>query len=970
MTDIKNLDFKQRPNLPELEERVLKYWDEIHAFEKSVSERSADKPFVFYDGPPFATGLPHYGHLLGSIMKDIVPRYWTMKGFRVERKWGWDCHGLPIENIVEKELDLKGGKKGIEDLGIDKFNAACRSAIFRFDAEWEKIIKRIGRWVDFKNSYKTMDVSFMESVWWAFKQLHEKGLVYQGRKVILYCPRCSTPLSNFEIAMDNSYKHVEDNSITIKFKRKNHQNEFILAWTTTPWTLIGNVGLAVAPDKPYVKIKIDEEFFYLAEARLGIIEKPYEVVETLMGADMSGWEYEPLYTYLDIGDKKAHYVAAGDFVSMEDGTGVVHTAAMYGEDDFQLALKLDLPLVDMLDDQGKFLPFVEPLSGVFFKKSEAWVLDDLTKRELLFKQEKFVHSYPHCYRCETPLFYTGIPAWFINIQSIKDQLVANNEPINWVPSHLKAGRFGKGLETAPDWNISRSRYWGTPMPIWEEHITDNQNPKSKKYRVIGSIDELKDWAVDPTRVEGLTDIHREFIDDIEVWVDDAKTIKGTRIAEVFDCWVESGSMPYASEHYPFENQEKFDKRHPAQFISEYIAQTRAWFYTLHVMSVALFGKHTFENALTTGTIMAADGTKMSKSKRNFTDPMLLVDKYGVDALRLYFASSPVMKTAENVNFAEVQVDEIRKKVLVMMWNVLSFYKLYDDDQQDFALPQKAEHVLDQWLISKVEGLTKTVVEAMDSYDVVTASRALMEFVQEFSTWWLRLSRDRLRDNATNQEVLQVFRATLLRWSLLIAPFAPFFAELVYQNIVINGKESIHLELLPQFRADANKPELENRMDLIQHIVSLLHSLRKESGIPARQPLGSWSLDRPFAKILNEEPQLVALIQAEANVKVFTPISQEYAAKTTVKHASDAAKMGVVTAYLDLELSPELEAEGKAREIIRKIMDARKVAQTAHDELVDVELPEWPELFETEIKTKVLAKTLKHGEMLRIIRSQA
>ena len=945
MTDIKNLDFKQRPNLPELEEQVLSYWDEINAFEKSVSERSADKPFVFYDGPPFATGLPHYGHLLGSIMKDIVPRYWTMKGFRVERKWGWDCHGLPIENIVEKELNLKGGKKGIEDLGIDKFNAACRSAIFRFDAEWEKIIRRIGRWVDFKNSYKTMDTSFMESVWWAFKQLHEKGLVYQGRKVILYCPRCSTPLSNFEIAMDNSYKHVEDNSITIKFKRKNHENEFILAWTTTPWTLIGNVGLAVAPDKPYVKIKVGDEFFYLAEARLDIIEKPYEVVETLMGADMAGWEYEPLYTYLDIGDKKAHFVATGDFVSMEDGTGVVHTAAMYGEDDFQLALKLDLPLVDMLDDQGKFMPIVEPLSGVFFKKSEAWVLDDLTKRKLLFRHEKLVHSYPHCYRCETPLYYTGIPAWFINIQSIKDQLVTNNESINWVPSHLKAGRFGKGLETAPDWNISRSRYWGTPMPIWQS--------EDGELRVIGSIDELKDWAVDPKRVEGLTDIHREFIDDIEVWVDDAKTIKGTRIAEVFDCWVESGSMPYASEHYPFENEEKFNKRHPAQFISEYIAQTRAWFYTLHVMSVALFGKHTFENALTTGTIMAADGTKMSKSKRNFTDPMLLVDKYGVDALRLYFASSPVMKTAENVNFSEEQVDEIRKKVLVMMWNMVSFYKLYDNGEQDFELPQGAVHVLDKWLVSKVEGITQTVITAMDSYDVVTASRTLIEFVQEFSTWWLRLSRDRLRDNATNHEALQVFRAALMRWSLLIAPFAPFFAELVYQNLVTNGKESIHLELLPNvssLKSELLHPDLESKTIEVRKAIEKIHAVRKANSIKLRQPLASATITSPVKSPMQN---LLDVLAQEVNVKQVIWKKGE-----------------LLEVVLNTLITPELEAEGKAREIIRKIMDARKVAQTDHDELVDVELPEWPELFEAEIKTKVLAKTLKQGEMLRIIRSQA
>lgn len=959
MSDLKNLDFKQRPSFPELEERVLEYWDQVNAFEKSVQERSEDKPYVFYDGPPFATGLPHYGHLLGSIMKDIVPRYWTMKGFRVERKWGWDCHGLPIENIVEQELGLKGGKKGIEDLGIDKFNAACRAAIFRFDKEWEKIIRRIGRWVDFKNSYKTMDTTFMESVWWAFKQLHEKNLVYEGRKVILYCPRCSTPLSNFEIAMDNSYKDVEDNSVTIKFKRKGTANEYILAWTTTPWTLIGNVGLAVAPDKPYVKIQIGPDFFYLAEARLNVIDEPYEVVETLVGKDMEGWEYEPLYTYLDIGDKKAHYVATGDFVSMDEGTGVVHTAAMYGEDDFQLALKLDLPLVDMLDDQGKFMDFVEPLAGVFYKKAETWVIDDLKERGLMFKHERFVHSYPHCWRCDTPLYYTGIPAWFIKIQSIKDQMIAANEPINWHPQHLKKGRFGKGLETAPDWNISRSRYWGTPIPIWQDQRSKIKDQRSeeggetrKQFRVIGSIEELKTWAVDPKQAENLTDIHREYIDHIEVWVDDARTIKGKRIPEVFDCWVESGSMPYASEHFPFENEDKFKRRQPAQFISEYIAQTRAWFYTLHVMSVALFGKHTFENALTTGTIMAEDGSKMSKSKRNFTDPMVLVDKYGVDALRLYFASSPIMKTAENVNFSEKHVDEIRKKVLNIFWNVVSFYALYDDGKQDFTFPPDPEHVLDKWLVSKTEGLTQTVTQAMDSYDVVTASRALMEFVDELSTWWLRLSRDRLRDPATNEEPLRVFRATLLRWSLLAAPFTPFFTEVVYQNLVKQGKESIHLELLPEtgpLNSDLLHPELEAKTIEVRKAIEKTHALRKAAGIKLRQPLAQITVTSPVASPLQN---LLDVLAQEVNVK------------KVIWNAGET--LGV---ELDTTLTPELKAEGEARELIRTIMDARKAAQTAHDEWVSVELPDWPEQFEAEIKAKVLAKTLKKSEVVRIIRSQ-
>jgi isoleucyl-tRNA synthetase len=936
-----------KPDFPDLEEKVLDYWDQVQAFERSVRERPEDKPFVFYDGPPFATGLPHYGHLLGSIMKDIMPRYWTMKGYRVERVWGWDCHGLPIENIVEKQLNLKHGRKDIEELGIDKFNAACRSAIFTFDAEWEKVIKRIGRWVDFKNSYKTMDTSFMESVWWAFKELYDKDLVYQGRKVILYCPRCSTPLSNFEIAMDNSYKDVEDTSVYVKFKLRDKSNQYILAWTTTPWTLIGNVALAVSPQDTYVKIKYQGEELILAKDRLNIITGEYSILEEFSGKALENLLYEPLFDYLPIGEKKAYYVATADFVSMQEGTGVVHTAAMYGEDDFILAQAIDLPLVDMLDEQGKFLDFVTPLKGVFFKKAEDYVLGQLEAKHLLFKSEKFTHSYPFCYRCDTPLYYTGIPAWFINIQKIKSKLIKQNEYINWHPDHLKQGRFGKGLMTAPDWNISRSRYWGTPMPIWSAPSPDS-NSDQPNYRVIGSIDELKKWAVDPREVENITDLHREYIDGIKVWIDDDKTIKGVRIPEVFDCWVESGSMPYASEHFPFENRDKFTKRHPAQFISEYIAQTRAWFYTLHVMSVALFDTYTFENALTTGTIMAEDGTKMSKSKRNFTDPMLLVDRYGVDSLRLYFASSPVMKTAENVNFSEATVNEIKKKVLNIFWNVYSFYALYDNGEQAFDFPHKPTHVLDRWLVSKVSILSEQVINSMDEYDVVTASRLLMDFVNEFSTWWLRLSRDRLRDNTTNVEALQVFRATLLRWLLLMAPFAPFLSELIYQNLVKQGLGSIHLELLPDLaviQSESRDKKLEQATAEVQKAIEKAHALRKDAMIKLRQPLQQVSVTSTEAK---PEDDLLEVMAQELNVK---QVNWQLGNQLLVE--------------LDTTLTPELIAEGEAREIIRAIQQERKKLKTRLDEEVVVTLPSWPESYEEQIKTKVFAKKLEKGQTFQV-----
>jgi len=935
MSKPNNLTFdkSQQVQFPQMEEEVLKYWDEVDAFNRSVKERPENKPFVFYDGPPFATGLPHYGHLLGSVMKDIVPRYWTMKGFRVERVWGWDCHGLPIENIIEKELDLKGGKKGIEALGIGNFNAACRSAILRFDAEWEKVIRRIGRWVDFKNSYKTMDFTYMESVWWAFKQLFDKGLVYQGRKVILYCPRCSTPLSNFEIAMDNSYQEVEDHSVVVKFPVKGRENEFFLAWTTTPWTLIGNVGLAVNPKAVYVKVKQGQDFFYLAKERLSIIKGDYEVIEELVGEKLAGMEYKRLYDFLPVGETKAFYITVADFVTLEDGTGIVHTAAMYGEDDYQLALKYGLPLVDMLDDQGKFLDFVTPLSGQFYKKSESWIVTDLSQKGLMYEAGKVLHSYPFCYRCSTPLYYNAVPAWFIDIQKLKPDLVKNNDSINWYPKHLKLGRFGKGLETAPDWNISRSRYWGTPMPIWVGDST-------KKIRVIGSVDELKQWAVNPGEVESLTDLHREYVDSIKVWVDDAKTETGTKVPEVFDCWVESGSMSFAAEHYPFEHKEKFEARFPAQYIVEYIAQTRAWFYTLHVMSSALFGKPAFENALTTGTIMAEDGTKMSKSKKNYPDPMEIINQYGVDALRLYFASSPLMKTAQNVNFNRDTINDIRKKVLNILWNVVSFYRLYNQGVQDGSFPQNPSHVLDRWLISRMEALTQDVTKAMDKYDVVTASRSLMDVVNDISTWYLRLSRDRMRQG--NQESLKTLHAALMRWTYLIAPFAPFIAEFIYHNLGDNRSDSIHLDPWPQANDSAINPKLESEMDLIRQVVEKAHALRKEAGVKLRQPLAVMTVTAPS----EVHPKLLSLIESEVNVK-----------KVMWSEGEN------ISVSLDTSLTPELLAEGEARELIRKIQDERKKVGTKIDQHINVTLPSWPKAFETEIKVKVLADELVEGEKL-------
>lgn len=930
-------------DIPKAEHDVLDYWDETHAFEKSVEQKPDGKRYVFYDGPPFATGLPHYGHILASTIKDVIPRYWTMKGYKVERVWGWDCHGVPIENMIEKELELKGGKKGIEELGIDKFNAACRSAILRFDTEWEKVIRRIGRWVDFKNSYKTMDKNYMESVWWAFKAMHEKGLVYQGRKVILYCPRCATPLSNFEIAMDNSYKDVEDNSVYVKFRIKGKKDEYLIAWTTTPWTLIGNVGLAVDATAEYVLVAVHNERYWMAKARkeamlgnTGIIEK------TVLGSALDGLVYDPLYSYMPLDGKKAHYVATGNFVSLTDGTGIVHTAAIFGEDDYRFAVEKDLPRVPTLDEQGRFLDFVTPLRGVYYKKAEAWIIDDLVKRGLMYRAEKIIHSYPFCYRCETPLYYNAIPAWFIDVQKMKKDLLAQNEHINWYPDHLKHGRFGNGLETAPDWNISRSRYWGTPMPVWE-----CQMPNDKcKMRIIGSLEELKKWAVVPQKIEKLTDIHREFLDDIEVWVDDAKTVKGSRIPEVFDCWVESGSMPYASIHYPFANKDVFEKSYPAQFIAEYIAQTRAWFYTLHVMSVGLFGTHTFENAVTTGTILAEDGTKMSKSKKNYPDPAILFEQYGVDALRFYLMGSVVMK-AENLNFSEAQVRETYQKLISTVWNVFSFYKLYAQNavpSDDMPTP---EHVLDQWIVGKTASLIGEVTAALDTYDTVSACRVIAAFVSDLSTWYLRRSRERIK---SDPHAVAVFGWVLVQLVKIMAPLTPFITEIVYQNL--KGETSVHLTEWPGKRSafSVQRSALNDKMQVVRYICELGHAARKEKGIKVRQPLSICQISNAKCKI---EDSLLAIIKEELNVK-----------SVVVKQGE-----GELTVELDTIITFELAAEGRARELIHQIQMLRKEKGCTIDERIRVQIPKkhegLSEFLKAFIQKETLADALTWGNTLTI-----
>lgn len=939
MAKLRKDNFQEKLDIPASEHDVLAFWDETKAFERSVSDRPADKQYVFYDGPPFATGLPHYGHILASTIKDVIPRYWTMKGYRVDRVWGWDCHGIPIENMVEKELGLVGGKKGIEEMGIGKFNDACRSAIFRFDKEWEKVIRRIGRWVDFRNSYKTMDATFMESVWWAFKELTKKDLVYEGRKVILYCPRCATPLSNFEIAMDNSYKDMNGPSTTYKYKVVGETDTYFLAWSTTPWNKIATPALAVNPTMVYVKVKQKGEHYILAKSTLGMLDKePYEIVGEYTGKDLEKLTFEVHYNFYAPKDgERSGVVVADDYVADAEGTGIV-TLAIYGEDDYRVMTKHHIQLVEHVDSEGKMRPEVAPWAGMFMLKVNPLVNEDLEKRGLIYHNEDRLHSVPVCYRCETRLYHAPVPAWFINIAKLKSKLVEQNEHINWYPDHLKHGRFGKGLETAPDWNISRSRYWGTPMPVWV-------NAETKAMRIIGSLEELRMWAVDTERANNLTDIHREFLDDLEVWVDDAKTVRGKRIPEVFDCWVESGSMPYASIHYPFEHKEEFERAHPAQFIAEYIAQTRAWFYTLHVMSVGLFGTHTFENAVTTGTILAEDGAKMSKSKKNYPDPTILFEKYGVDALRFYLMGSVVMK-AENVNFSEDGVKEIYQKVVSTVWNVFSFYKLYVKTPAPTAAPTPT-HVMDRWIMHKLNQLIVEVTAAMDAYDTTLTCRLLLAFINDLSTWYLRRSRDRLQTDTAGQEVFGWVLSSLVR---LMAPVTPFITELIYQNLDDSGS-SVHLTAWPVADKQYIDNELDAHMTFVKNVAELGNAKRKELGIPVRQPLSKVTVYSSYA---SPGEEWLAIFLQELNVK-------EAVVEKTDKDMS---------VELDATITPELKAEGDKRKLVREIQMLRKAKGCRIDEHVSLVIAsEYKSLTEAlleEVKKDTLASSITWGESTDIV----
>jgi isoleucyl-tRNA synthetase len=1172
------------------EEAVLQFWKEREIFEKSLKKEAPKGKYVFYDGPPFATGTPHYGHILGSTVKDVIGRYQTMRGYSVPRRWGWDCHGLPIENIVENDLKISG-KKEIEALGIDKFVEYARSKVLTYVAEWEKTINRIGRWVDFDNSYKTMDNTFIESVWWALGELNKKGLLYEGVRVLAYCPRCETPIANSEIAMDNSYKDITDISVYVKFKLKaspdaslqvlgpslkaqpDHSdkhtgsaNIYFLAWTTTPWTLPGNTAIAVNKDFDYLYVannpESGKEILIIAKELFEGLKDKFtnpEVIKIVKGSELIGKSYEPVFSYFkntDMPNKENIWkVWHADFVTLDKGTGIAHEAPAFGEEDMGLAKEHNIPFIRHVEPNGTFSKEVTDFAGIKVKPKEdgqatdVLIIKYLAKEKSLFAKEKIVHPYPHCYRCETPLLYYALPSWFVNIQKVKNNLLNDAKTMNWVPIHLKDGRFKNTMESAPDWTISRNRYWASPLPFWksasgkimfvnsledlkaktkksgnkyfimrhgeaknnlneEMHFKDSNHSakltNKGKEQVLEGIKNFKekidiivsspfdrakeateivcrqigfqlekviydnrvqewetssffegkdrslfkkyydrDYAENPKKVlpdgesfaqlvkrvgdfvyeletkysgknimiighqgatralsfvaDGLSldtlpathgeltdlnnaeikkieftplphnenfelDLHRPYIDAITLVDENGEEYK--RIPEVIDCWFESGSMPFAQDHYPFENKNWQKENFPAGFVAEYIAQTRTWFYYTHVISSILFGKAPFKNVVTTGTILAEDGQKMSKSKNNFPDPSILFDKYGVDALRFYLMSCPVMK-GEDINFSEKAVHDISNKIISRLYNVFAFYELYRDPELEKLEYKKSDNILDAWILARLDGLITESTDGMEKYDMSIATKPMEIFIEDLSTWYLRRSRDRIKDGDKNAK--QTLYFVLKNLAKIMAPFTPFAAEDIWlklrtdprQSGASNDEESIHLANWPTskkgifsfFSKKDSKVIME--MEKVRGIVTLGLQARQKAGIPVRQPLSklevkNFGLGSLYLEIMKDELNVKEIIE---NRHIENDVS------------------------LDIKITPELKEEGNYRELVRAIQDLRKKTGLTPSDgiLLSIETNDTGkkliQKFEREIKKTVLASIIKfesnNGEPVKI-----
>ncbi len=936
-------------HFPDLEHAILEFWKKNKIFEKSIELRPEDKPWAFVDGPPFVTGLPHYGSLLSSLPKDLFGRYYTMKGYRVRRVWGWDGHGLPIENKVEGELGITRKKDIEEKVGVEEFIKRCLHYVNQMSDEWEWYVEHIGRWVDFKNAYKTWDIPYMESVMWVFKQMYEKGFIYKGLRVSLYCPHCSTPISNFEVAMDaDNYKEIVDHATTYKYKLEDEENTYILAWSTTPWNKIVTPALAVNPDLTYIKVQQGEEQYILAESTKDSLKNdvPYKIIDRISGKELLGKKFVPHYDYYKNEikqDEKSFEIVGGDFVSAEEGTGVV-TIAAYGEEDLKLMREQNIHIAMHLDEEGVIKPEVPQFGGMYYLKANKAVNQDLADRGLIYHDQELPHNVPLCWRCHTRLYYAPQNAWYVNVQILKDDMKKTNEMVNWYPKHFKYGRFEKSLEAAPDWCISRSRYWGSPVPVWECECGERFVP--------GSIKELEDASG-----EKITNLHKPDIDRVTVTCTKCGE-QAKRVPEVLDSWIEAGSATFAERHFPFEGNEELQDFFPPDFIGEYTGQIRAWFYVMHVIANALKlredGKNFLaKNVMVEGVILGSDGRKMSKNFRNFPDPKEMLEKYGGDALRLYLMSSPVMNGEDILISEENYRNQVRGMMLVL-WNVYNFFVTYanldawhPDKSQTSNF--KSQNVLDQWILSRLNDSVQRITKTLDGYDTVETIEIIHEFVSDLSTWYIRRSRERVGPTATDEADKAAFYTTthtvLTTVAQVLAPITPFLSEEIYRNLT--REESVHLTNWPKANTEMINTELEDDMRSAMEVTSLLHELRKSHSVKVKIPLKKLHYSGP--KRLGDE--IENIIKAEVNA-----YELEYL------EAQDEYSVGGDTDEQNQDL-----VAGQVRDIIRKIQQERKLLGTTFDERVDVTLPSWPEEYTDEIKNQALVDTLTQSPSFAVTR---
>ncbi|MCC5849768.1 MAG: isoleucine--tRNA ligase [Verrucomicrobia bacterium] len=982
-------------DFPRTEEDVLSFWASENVFQKSVDQRKGGKEFVFYDGPPFATGLPHYGHLLAGTIKDIVPRYQAMRGHYVERRFGWDCHGLPIEALAQEALGL-AGTTGIVEAGVDVFNEKCRSMVQTYVDVWRKTVTRMGRWVDFDNDYKTMDPDFMETIWWVFKQLWEQGRIYKAHRIMPYSWKLTTPLSNFEA--NRNYQDVQDPAITCRFRltdaeRFGTPDAFFLAWTTTPWTLPANLALCVGPDIDYVAVRdlSDGSVYLLAESRLSAYykkETEYEIVSRCPGRELTGLGYEPLFPYFK-DQANAFVVLQDDFVTTEDGTGIVHIAPAYGEDDYRVGTAAGIALVDPLDTEANFTDAVPDFAGQNCKEADKHIIRALKDLGKLVHQSTLQHSYPFCERTDTPLIYRAIDAWYVRVEDLRERMIANNAEVHWTPEYVGSKRFGNWLADAKDWNISRNRFWGSCIPVW---VAEDGSDSI----CVGSIAELEELSG-----QRVTDLHKHIV-DLVTFEKDGKTYR--RTPEVLDCWFESGAMPYAQQHYPFENKEGFESRFPADFIAEGLDQTRGWFYTLMVLGTALFDKPAFQNVVVNGLVLAENGQKMSKRLKNYPDPIEVIDRCGADAVRLYMIYSPVVR-AENLAFSEDGVKQILRDLLIPMWNAYSFFVTYantDGWDPSKRAPGASDNLLDRWILSSLEKLSHDVTAALDGYDLQSAVRPFVNFIEDLCNWYIRRSRRRFwksEDDGDKTHAYTTLYDVLITLCKIGAPFVPFITEAIYRNLRDDDMpESVHLCDFPQFAGEHRDPALDGQMAVVQTVVRLGRSLRSEYDLKVRMPLKGIHVATRDMSLQQNIDELKHLVMDELNVKdvwfgeAETALAT-YSAKPNFKtlgpklgpkikacaaavgklgtedingilqgetlvldlngesfemNADDllvsrnpreglaVASEGRIVVALETTLTPELEREGLAREFISKVQNLRKQAEFEVSDRIQVD----------------------------------